>query len=318
MNDSCSGSHSTQKLTNQKLDISLPINYCSTEDIKPKTTSRYHLFLQPRAQKHVTQITTVSYSVRDYPGGPVPEETFTHSYPWEKRRRIHTDNKVHCWYDTLQYHNVRTEFLKKLTVTSITTTIIIIITINWLDLAALVDNFSHPSANFFFLVDLSSSLIWTCTKWVNVHIHICTHWQSWLAGLWTSQARCYASTGTGYGTVTVSVCHKSVICRWAWRLLSTYPRVLDWILALYKFYYYYFCYEEIRVATKIMVLPWNFAMTSIVKTCYSLYVYYVTVHIASDKVKIARERWWCSERDKLDRRQSTKLAIPPSSDAQQL
>jgi len=28
-------------------------------------------------------------------GEPVPEETFTHSHPWWKKR-IHTDNKVHC------------------------------------------------------------------------------------------------------------------------------------------------------------------------------------------------------------------------------
>ena len=33
--------------------------------------------------------------IRDNPGEPIPEETFTHSHPWGRRRKIRTDNKVH-------------------------------------------------------------------------------------------------------------------------------------------------------------------------------------------------------------------------------
>ena len=86
-------------------------------------------------------------------------------------------------------------------------------------------------------------------------------------------ARPYASAGTSYGPVSVSVCHKSgVLLNWldesSWflarRLPSTYPTM---------------CYNEIQVSTEIRVLSWenlsnmdleNFATISRSSTCCQL------------------------------------------------
>jgi len=42
------------------------------------------------------------------------------------------------------------------------------------------------------------------------------------------------------------------------------------------------------------------------------------ISIVERAINLARQRWRRSERDKLDRRRSTKLTIPPSSDARPL
>jgi len=42
-----------------------------------------------------TNTHTYNRLTRYWSGEPVPEETFTNSHPWGRRRRIRTDNKVH-------------------------------------------------------------------------------------------------------------------------------------------------------------------------------------------------------------------------------
>ena len=93
-------------------------------------------------------------------------------------------------------------------------------------------------------------------------------------------ARRYASAGTSYGPVSVYVCLS---------VLSVYPTL---------------CFREIQVSTKIGVLPPGTVSQR---------------HIDRRNVLSTwLEKGGSSERDKLDRRRSTKLIIPPSSDSRPL
>ena len=97
------------------------------------------------------------------------------------------------------------------------------------------------------------------------------------------------SAGISYGPVSVSVsaCHKSVFYRNGWTeqygfchadFFSTSPTL---------------CFKEIQVSTKIRILR----------------------HSISNVLSTLLEKGGCSDRDKLDRRRSTKLIILSSSDA---
>ena len=57
---------------------------------------------------------------------------------------------------------------------------------------------------------------------------------------------------------------------------------------------------------------WNFFLNS------ELRKFRHGISIVEHAINVARERWRRSERDKLGRRRSTKLTIPPSSDARPL
>ena len=117
---------------------------------------------------------------------------------------------------------------------------------------------------------------------------------------------CYASAGTSYGRVSVclSVC-LSVTSRCsvgrdgrsnlvlARGLLSTSPTL---------------CFQEIQVSTKIRIVPSGTPDLENFATAYG----------SSNVLSISLEKGGRSERDELDRRRSTKLIIPSSSDARPL
>jgi len=71
------------------------------------------------------------------------------------------------------------------------------------------------------------------------------------------------------------------------------------------------CFKKIQVSTKITV-HLNFLANS------GLGKFRHGISIVERAINLARERWTLSERDKLDRHWSTKLAISQSSHARQL
>jgi len=107
--------------------------------------------------------------------------------------------------------------------------------------------------------------------------------------------------------LSVSVClsQVGVLSKWmdgsSWflarRLLSTCPTLF---------------FEEIQVYPKIRVSSGNLSQTPDLENFASAY------RSSKRVVDLARERWRRLGRDKLGRRRSTKLIIPPSSDARPL
>jgi len=76
---------------------------------------------------------------------------------------------------------------------------------------------------------------------------------------------------------------------------------------------FHLCCKEIQVPSVIRVLPSGTLLQTLdlgkIATAY---------RSSKRVINLARERWRCSERDKLDRRRSTKFTIPPSSDVRPL
>ena len=107
--------------------------------------------------------------------------------------------------------------------------------------------------------------------------------------------------GTSYGLVSVSVCvcHNSVKqIGWflAWGLLSTSHTM---------------CYKEIRAISKIRALPSGTSLQT-----PDLENFAIAYRSSRRVINSARERWKLKARQpKLGHRRSTKLTIPPSSDA---
>ena len=105
-------------------------------------------------------------------------------------------------------------------------------------------------------------------------------------------------------SVCVCVCHRSVFYRNGW----TNRAVFFCMRASF-----HLCCKEIQVPSVIKVLPSGTLLQTLdlgkIATAY---------RSSKRVINLARERWRCSQRDKLDRRRSTKLTIPPSSDVRPL
>jgi len=133
----------------------------------------------------------------------------------------------------------------------------------------------------------------------------CFQWRvHWNFGLWNLflPARRYASAGTSYGPVPVSVTSRCSIetaerleLVLAWELSSTYPTL---------------CYHDIQVPPKTIT-------SGTLLLTVDLENFATTYRSSKRVINLAREgrRWEC---DKLDSRQSTKLTIPLSYDARPL
>ena len=115
------------------------------------------------------------------------------------------------------------------------------------------------------------------------------------------------SAGTSHGHVSVCVCHKSEFYRNGW---TNRARFVAWEPPST---YLILCKKEIRVSPKIRVLPSGtlFQTPDFKKFAWAY-------RSSKRVIDLARERRTRSESDKLGRRRSKKLTVPPSSDARPL
>ena len=127
---------------------------------------------------------------------------------------------------------------------------------------------------------------------------------------WFLPARRYASAGTSYGPV--SVCLSVRVCLSQVGVLSKRMNDPSWVFLHGGFFGPILHYVEIQISTTMSIL-------SSVGRCPKLRTLknFTTSYRSSKRViNLARERWRPS--DKLGRRRSTKLTLPPSSDARPL
>ena len=115
------------------------------------------------------------------------------------------------------------------------------------------------------------------------------------------------ATGTSYDIecVSVSVCHKAVFYRHGWT-----DRAGFWHVSFFRPIIH--CFQEIHVTTKIRVLPSG--TLSQTPDLENLLRRIDRQNVLSTQL----EKRGCSERNKQDRRRSTKLTVPPNFDARPL